>query len=79
MVTRARLARLGLIATPFVLLAIGTWALVTSPWPTVLGLMLKGRHVFVPWTWSSVGRGGTAAACFLAALVISFNIRSERG
>jgi hypothetical protein len=77
-VTRARLARLLLIATPFVLLAVGTWALTASPWPAIWGLTLKGRHVFVPYNWSSVGLGAIALGCYLAALVISFNIKRER-
>jgi hypothetical protein len=77
-VTRARLARWVLIATPFLLLAVGTWALVNSPWPTVLGLMLRGQHIFVPQTWRTVGLGGLAAVCFVGALAVSFTIKRER-
>jgi hypothetical protein len=77
-VTRARLARWVLIASPFVLLAVGTAALWTSPWPAVLGLMLRGQHVFVPQTWRTVGLGFLAAVGYLGALVVSFNIKRER-
>jgi hypothetical protein len=76
-VTRARLARWALVAAPFMLLAVGTWALWTSPWPAVLGLTLKGQHVFVPMTWRSVGRGALAAVSYLGALGISFTIKRE--
>ena len=76
--SRGRLARLALIATPFVLLALGAWALLVSPWPTILGLTLRGQHVVVAYGWPTVGLGTTAALCFVAALVISFNIRAER-
>ena len=78
MVTRARLARWALIATPFLLLALGTWALVSSPWPTVLGLMLRGRRVYVAGGWRTAGLGLAAAASYLGALAISYNIRAVR-
>ena len=76
MVTAARLGRWALIAAPFVLLALGFGALVSSPWPAIWRLMLQGRHVVVAHTWRTVGLGGLALACFAAALVVSFNIRS---
>jgi hypothetical protein len=59
------------------LLAVGTAALWESPWPAVLGLMLRGQHVFVPQTWRTAGLGALAAVCFLAALAVSFTIRRE--
>ena len=70
-----RLARWAWVATPFLLLALGSWALLRSPWPAVLGLTLKGRHVFVPLNGSSLGLGLLALASFVAALVISYTIR----
>ena len=76
--TRRRAARILLIAAPFLLLALGTWALVSSPWPEILGLMAKGRHVFVVQTWKTVGLGVVAAAAYLGALALSYTIRSER-
>ena len=69
--------RLALVATPFGLLAVGAGALSLSPWPAILGLTLKGRHVMVAPGWPTYGLGGLALACFAAALVISFNIKRE--
>ena len=64
---------------PFVLLAVGFWALVSSPWPAIWRLMLQGHHVVVAFTWQTAGLGGLALAGFLGALVVSFNIRSKPG
>ena len=74
---RRRLARIGLVASPFALLAIGALALLKSPWPTIMGLALHGRHVVVVFSWPTAGLGTIAAACFVAALVISYGIRRE--
>ena len=75
--TRRRLARLAHIAAPFALLALGTWALVASPWPVIFGLMLRGQHVTPALNGSTVGLGSIAAVCFVAALVVSYTIRRE--
>ena len=77
MVTRSRLARLVHIAAPFALLALGTWALVASPWPVIFGLMLRGQHVTPALNRFTVGLGSIAAVCFVAALVVSYTIRRE--
>ena len=77
MVKRRRLSRLAHIAAPFGLLAMGTWALVTSPWPVILGLVLRGQHVLPARNWSTMGLGTVAAVCFVAALVVSYTIRRE--
>ncbi len=67
-----------LIATPFVLLGVGFWALVASPWPTIWHLMLKGQRVTVARTWATVGLPALSMACFAAAIAISVTIRTER-
>ena len=75
--TRRRLSRLAHIASPFGLLALGTWALLASPWPVIFGLMLRGQHVTPALNGSTVGLGAVAAVCFLAALAVSYTIRRE--
>jgi hypothetical protein len=64
-----------LIATPFVLLGIGFWRLMVSPWPAIWRLALKGQHVWVRPGWATYGELGLVIACFAAALAISFSIR----
>lgn len=63
------------IAAPFVLIAVGAWCLVRSPWPSIWRLMLQGQHVLVAYTWSTVGLLATTIACFAAAIAISLQIK----
>ena len=74
MVTRP-LMRWLLIAAPFVLIALGAWCLVRSPWPSIWRLMLQGRHVLVAYTWSTVGRLAASVVCFVAAIALSLQIK----
>ena len=66
------------IATPFLLLAAGFYALVSSPWPSIWRLMLKGEHVRVACTWSTVGLAALAFACIASAVGVSLTIRRRR-
>ena len=63
------------IAAPFLLIALGGWCLVRSPWPAIGRLMLQGRHVLVAYTWSTVGLPAVTVACFVAAIAISLSIK----
>ncbi len=67
-----------LIATPFVLLGLGFWALLASPWPRIWHLMLTGERVVVAYTLTTVGLPAVSAACFVAAIAISINIKTAR-
>ncbi len=78
MVTGAGLKRLALVASPFLLLALGTGALLLSPWPAILGLMLRGRHVYVAGGWRTAALGVVGVASYVAALAISYTIRPAR-
>ena len=71
----ARLKRLLITASPFLLIALGGWCLVRSPWPAIWRLMLKGEHVQVAYTWTNVGLPVVTAVCFVLAVVISINIK----
>ncbi len=64
-----------LIAAPFVLIAIGGWCLVRSPWPAIWRLMLKGDHVLIAYTWSTVGLLAASLLCFAAAIALSLQIK----
>ena len=64
-----------MIAAPFLLIAVGGWCLVRSPWPSIWRLMLQGRHVLVAYTWSTVGLPLATVACFTAAIVLSLQIK----
>ncbi len=70
-----RLSRLLLAASPFMLIALGGWCLVRSPWPAIWRLMLKGEHVQVVYTWTTVGLPAVTTVCFALAIVISINIK----
>ena len=72
---RQGLARVAKLAAPFLLLELGAWALFSSPWPTIWGLMLHGRHVTAARNWSTIGLGTAAAACFTAALALSYTMK----
>ena len=74
MVRRPWLRRLT-VAAPFVLIALGGWCLVRSPWPSIWRLMHQGRHVLVVYTWSTVGLPLVTGLCFAAAIVISLQIK----
>ena len=63
------------IAAPFLLIALGGWCLVRSPWPSIWRLMLQGRHVLVAYTWSTVGLPTATLICFAAAIAISLQIK----
>ncbi len=63
------------VASPFLLLALGFWALIRSPWPTIWRLMLKGEHVVVVPTWPTLGLPAVTIVCFGAAIVISLGIK----
>ena len=63
------------IAAPFVLIAVGGWCLVRSPWPSIWRVMLQGRHVLVAYTWSTVGLPAVTVVCFAAAIAISLQIK----
>ena len=74
MVRRPWIRRL-LVAAPFLLIALGSWCLVRSPWPSIWRLMLQGRHVLVAHTWSTVGLPTATAVCFAAAIALSLQIK----
>ena len=81
MKVRAQLGRRLLVLAPFALIAIGGWALATSPWPQILKLVLHGSHVsFVRPTWSSVGLPAVTVVSWGLAIWLSLVIgpRPER-
>ena len=67
--------RLLLVASPFLLISLGGWCLITSPWPAIWRLMLKGDHVQVAYTWTTVGLPAVTLACFVLAIAISIGIK----
>ena len=74
-----RLRRLKIVS-PFVLLALGAWCLVSSPWPSIWRLMLRHQQVIVAYTWTTVGLPIAALVCFSGAIVISLGYkRSDVG
>ena len=73
MVVKRRL----LIAAPFVLIFIGGALFYLSPIPTIVHLMLTGARVRVAPHWSTVGQPLLAAACWVAAIVLSLQIKRE--
>ena len=77
-VVKGRTGRRVWVASPFVLLALGGYALWRSPWPEIWRLMQKGAHVVVAYTWSTVGLPAFSLTCFAAAIVISLTIRRPR-
>ncbi len=63
------------VAAPFALIAVGGWCLVRSPWPSIWRLMLQHRRVLVAYTWSTVGLPAITVITFVAAIVISLQIK----
>jgi hypothetical protein len=73
MVVKRRL----LIAAPFVLIFIGGALFYLSPIPTIVHLMLTGARVRIAPHWSTVGQPLLAGACWVAATVISLQIKRD--
>jgi hypothetical protein len=68
--------RLALIATPFLLLAVGAWALYCSSLPAILRLMLRGQRMGpVAMTWTTAGLPLVTVATWGAAIWISLLIK----
>ena len=68
-----------LIATPFVLLGLGTWLLVLSPWPSILRLVLRGQHLYaVRPTWTTLGLPLATVACWAGAIWLSLALSPRR-
>jgi hypothetical protein len=66
-----------LIAAPFVLILAGGVLFYFSPWPTILHLMMMGAKVRIVPRWSTVGQPLLAIACWVAATVLSLQIKRE--
>jgi hypothetical protein len=66
-----------LIAAPFVLILAGGVLFYFSPMPRILHLMLTGSRVRIAPHWSTVGQPLLAAACWVAAIVLSLQIKRE--
>jgi hypothetical protein len=65
-----------LVVTPFLLLAIGAWAIYTSPWPAILRASLHGAHIgAVALTWTTLGLPLLALATWGGAIWTSLLIK----
>ena len=72
----ARLVPAALIAAPFLLIGLGGWCLVGSPWPAILRLVLQGQHIYaVEPTWRTVGLPLGTLACWGGAVWLSLQVR----
>jgi len=66
-----------LIVAPFVLILAGGALFYLSPWPTILHLMMTGARVRIVPHWSTVGQPLLAIACWVAATVLSLQIKRD--
>jgi hypothetical protein len=64
-----------LIAALFALIFIGGALFYFSPMPMIAHLMLTGARVRIAPHWSTVGQPLLAAACWVAAIVLSLRIK----
>ena len=64
-----------LIAAPFVLILVGGALFYLSPWPRILHLMLSGARVRIAPHWSTVGQPLLAVGCWVAAVVLSLQVK----
>ena len=79
MVKRSGVWRILLIVTPFLLIALGGWCLLQSPWPAILRLVLGGQHLYaVEPTWRTVGLPLATLASWSAAIWLSLQVKPHR-
>jgi hypothetical protein len=65
-----------LIAAPFLLIALGGYCLVRSPWPEILRATLHGAHVsFIKLTFASVALPAITVVSWGAAIWLSLLIK----
>ena len=74
---RSRVLRIGRIALPFALIAIGAVIFYFSPWPAILRLTLSRASVRVAWAGLTLTPLLLSLACWSAAVWLSLGIKAE--
>ncbi len=69
-----------LVLLPFVLIGLGGWCLMASPWPEILKASLHGAHIgFVRLGWRTAGLPAVTVVSWAAAIWLSLVIGPRPG